>query len=72
MAQKLEIICNKCGKEITNPLGCYCKTSFLKNYSAKITLWGVGEPRSSFGERIDLCVDCYNKFVEFLERGEEK
>ena len=71
MAKKTEIFCNKCGKEIVNPIGCYGSTSFLKNYSAKITLWGVGEPRSSFGQRIDLCSDCYEEFVSFMEGGVE-
>ena len=69
MSQKIEIVCNRCGKEIINPTGCYCPTYALKEYSAKITLWGVGEPRSSFGQRIDLCPDCYEEFVSFLEGG---
>ena len=47
MASKTQIICDRCGKEIINPMECYCPTYALKNYSAKITLWGVGEPRSS-------------------------
>ena len=70
MAQKTQIVCDKCGKEIINPLECYHPTYALKNYSAKITLWAVGESRSSFGQRIDLCPDCYEKFVSFLEGGE--
>ena len=70
MAQKKEIICDRCGKEIVEPTGYYAPTYALKNYSAKITLWAVGEPRSSFGQRIDLCPDCYEKFVNFLEGGE--
>lgn len=70
MSQKIEIVCNRCGKEIINPTGCYCPTYALKEYSAKITLWGVGEPRSSFGQRIDLCPECYDKFVSFMEGGD--
>ncbi len=54
MAQKVEILCDRCGKELVNPVGYYCPTYALKEYSAKITLWGVGEPRSGFGQRIDL------------------
>ena len=68
MAQKTQIVCDRCGKEIVNPASCYHHTYALKDYSAKITLWGVGEPRSSFGQRIDFCCDCYNKFINFLER----
>lgn len=69
MAQKTEIVCDRCGKEISNPINGYCPTYALKNYSAKITLWPVGEPRSSFGQRIDLCPDCYEEFVGFMEGG---
>ena len=72
MASKTQIVCDRCGKDIINPMECYRPTYALKNYSAKITLWGVGEPRSSFGQRIDLCPDCYEKFINFLEnRGDE-
>ena len=69
MAQKTEIVCDRCGKEIINPAVCYCPTYALKNYSAKITLWDVGEPRSNGGRRIDLCPTCYERFVDFLEGG---
>lgn len=71
MAQKTEIICDRCGAEILNPKQCYCPTYALKDYSAKITLWSVGEPRSNFGQRIDFCPNCYEKFVNFLEGGAE-
>lgn len=71
MAQKTEIVCDRCGKEIVNPYSCYLPTYAVKNYSAKITLWAVGETRSSGGQRIDLCPECYEKFVTFLEGGAE-
>ena len=67
MAQRTEIVCDRCGKDITNPKECYSPTYSPKDYSAKITLWGVGEPRSSFGQRIDFCEDCYDDFVSFME-----
>lgn len=70
MAQRTEITCDKCGKDIANPCKGYLPTSFLKDFSAKITLWAVGEPRSSFGQRIDLCPECYKKFIDFLEKDE--
>lgn len=64
MAQKVEVICDRCGKEIS---GYYD----IKNSSAKIQLWGVGEYRASGGQRIDLCEDCYCDFVSFLDgKGE--
>ena len=67
--QKSETFCDKCGKNIENPLECYNKNYALRHVSAKITFWPVGEPRSSFGQRIDLCEDCCNDFVKFLEGG---
>ena len=67
MAQKMEITCDRCGAEISNPYKGYSPTYALKEYSAKITLWPVGEARSSFGQRIDLCPKCYEKFVNFME-----
>lgn len=70
MAQKTEVICDRCGRKIENSKGCYNPNYCLRDDSAKITLWAVGEPRGSFGQRIDLCVDCYEKFVAFLEGGE--
>lgn len=64
MAQKVEIICDRCGSEISRYYD-------IKNISAKIQLWGVGEYRASGGQRIDLCEECYEKFVIFLEGGAE-
>ncbi len=67
MAQRTELVCDRCGKDIINTTGCYAPTYSLKDSSAKITLWRVGEPRYSQGQRIDFCIDCFEKFVIFLE-----
>ena len=69
MSQTIEITCNRCGIDIFNPIEGYCPIYALKNFSAKITLWPVGEPRSSFGQRIDLCPKCYEEFIHFMEGG---
>ena len=61
MSQKIEVNCDRCGREITD--------YDIKTSSAKIHLWGVGEPRSYVGQRMDLCVACYEQFIEFLEGG---
>ena len=75
MAQYTSTKCDRCGKDIVNTSGCYNENYALRHYSAKLTVWGVGELRSSMGNRIDLCTDCYNDFIDFLEfskKGGEK
>ena len=61
MSRKTEVLCDRCGREITS--------YDIKISSARIDIWGVGIPRSYHGQRIDLCEDCYEKFVAFLEGG---
>lgn len=63
MSQKVEVFCDRCGNEISRYYD-------IKNASAKIQLWGIGEYRASGGQRIDLCPECYDRFVKFLEGGE--
>ena len=41
-----------------------------KEQTAKITLWGVGESKPGAGQRIDLCEECYNEFVNFMETAQ--
>lgn len=60
MSQKIETLCDRCGNEISR----YCD---IKNASAKIQLWKVGEARTSQGQRIDLCEDCYIDFLRFMD-----
>lgn len=63
--------CDRCGKKIENNKGCYNENYALRDSSAKITLWGVGEARSTFGQRIDLCEDCYISFIDWIEESED-
>ena len=64
MSRKTEVICDRCGREI-------CSYD-IKISSARIDFWGVGVPRSYCGQRIDLCEECYQEFINFLEiRGEK-
>ena len=58
MAQKIQIICDRCGAEIINATN-----------SSQMTFWGLGEPRSEIGKRIDLCFDCHIRFIKFLKEG---
>ena len=59
---RTEVFCDRCGKEITD--------YDIKISSAKIHFWNVDVPRSYGGQRIDLCVECTEKFIEFLEGAE--
>lgn len=61
MARKTTVSCDRCGGEIDS--------YDIKMSSARIDLWGVGEPRSYSAQRIDLCCRCYEGFVRFLEGG---
>ena len=61
MSRKTEVLCDRCGREIPG--------YDIKISSARIDIWGVGIPRSYHGQRIDLCEECYEKFVAFLEGG---
>ena len=67
MSMQKSYMCDICGVELQ---GCSAKA--VSNESAMIKLWVPCEPRSSGGQRIDLCVACYERFVNFLESGARK
>lgn len=54
------IICDKCGKEIP--------TFRAVRETAKMQLWIVGETRTSGGQRIDLCEDCFAEFINWIDK----
>lgn len=62
MSRRTEVICDRCGKEIID--------YDIKISSARLDIWGLGVPRSYSGQRIDLCQECYEQFVDFMERSE--
>lgn len=61
MSKITKITCDRCGRELLSA-SKFSSPSTLKDTTAKITLWGVGESKTSNGQRIDLCEDCYNDF----------
>ena len=63
--RKTEFSCNRCGADIGPEWGC--NNHNVRFTSAKLFIWGVGEPRSYGGTKIDLCPECYEKLLEFLE-----
>lgn len=61
---KIEIItCDKCGKKLRA-----INNSQISQTSARIDLYAIGRPRTYASQRIDLCEDCYQEFINFLEK----
>ena len=64
MSRQMSYICDICGVEIEGH-----SAGAISGKSAQIKLWAPGEYRAGGGQRFDLCVDCYERFVDFLETG---
>lgn len=61
MSKKVSICCDLCGTEIP--------TFATKENSAQIRLFAPCEYRGSGGQRIDLCLTCYENFIRYIESG---
>ena len=59
-----EVMCDRCGKSRK----MRTKNDIIISF-AKIDLWQVGQHRSGPPQRIDLCEECCEKFIIFLEGG---
>ena len=64
MSKCVSYFCNRCGAEIVG-----CSAHAVASESAQIKLWAPGEYRAGPGQRIDLCVGCFEKFIDFIEGG---
>lgn len=62
MSKIEQIICDRCGKELTA-----FNNAQISKTSARIDLYPIGQPRTYPSQRIDLCEECYEQFVNFLE-----
>ena len=62
MSKVETVICDKCGKEIT----AFNNTQISEN-SARIDLYAVGQRRTCPSQRIDLCEECFEQFITFME-----
>ena len=62
MSKVETIFCDRCGKELTA-----INNAQISKTSAKIDLYPIGQPRTYPSQRIDLCEDCFNDFITFLE-----
>lgn len=58
----MSYMCDICGAEI---LGHSAQA--ISRESALIKLWVPGDYRSGPGQRVDLCLECYEKFINFME-----
>ena len=65
MSRVQKYYCDKCGKEIEGIIN----NAQLSQKTARIDLYPIGEARTCPSQRIDLCEDCYQEFVNFLEKG---
>lgn len=62
MSKTMSYICDICGAEISGH-----SAHAIAEDSALIRLWTPGEYRAGPGQRIDLCMNCYERFVRFME-----
>lgn len=60
--RKETVICDKCGKELS-----FINNTQLSQISARLDLYPIGANRTYPRQRIDLCEECYEKFVSFFE-----
>ena len=63
MSRYARYICDVCGVEISAH-----SAQVFSQVSAQIKLCAPGESRTGY-QRFDLCLDCYGRFVTFLETG---
>ena len=64
--QTNEIMCDKCRKSKI----LRTKNDIIVSF-AKIDFWHLGQHRTDAPQRIDLCEECYEIFLNFLEGGGE-
>ena len=62
MSKTMSYICDICGTEIIGH-----SAQAISGESALIKLWIPGEYRAGPGQRIDLCMRCYERFIRFME-----
>ena len=63
MSRYARYICDVCGVEISAH-----SAQVFSQVSAQIKLCAPGESRTGY-QRFDLCLNCYGRFVSFLEMG---
>ncbi len=66
MSRVSKIVCDRCGRDIVA-----INNAQVSAMSARIDLYAVGQNRTSPCQRIDLCEDCYEAFIDFFEKSEK-
>lgn len=64
MSKVQKYFCDKCGKEIKGVIN----NAQLSQLTARIDLYPIKQNRTCPSQRIDLCEDCYQEFINFLEK----
>ena len=67
MSRIQKYFCDRCGKEIEA-----INNSQLSEQSARLDLYSIGHSRTCPSQRIDLCENCYQECINFLEKGHEE
>ena len=62
MGRRIELVCDKCGKELTA-----INNAQISQKSARLDLYPIGQPRTYPSQRIDFCEDCFCRFLEMYE-----
>ena len=62
MSKTMSYICDICGAEIVGH-----SAQAIAGESALIKLWVPGEYRAGPGQRMDLCLGCYERLIKFIE-----
>ena len=63
MSRVSKIVCDRCGREIVA-----INNAQVSETSARIDLYPIGCNRTCPSQRIDLCEDCNQEFINFLEK----
>ena len=72
MSKSETITCDRCGRKIVVVHNNWLSRSTMNGCAAMIKLWKPEDLRSLPGDRIDLCENCYQKFINFMETEVEE
>lgn len=67
MSKSVSYLCDICGKEIFGH-----SVQAVAGETALIKLWPPGEYRAGPGQRMDMCLECFEQFVNFLDGAKSK